>query len=85
MNALQCQLNEDEFDIQNYLDRGGLVDNTVQDLRALYNATAEFRNWSLPLCRIPIFQYFAYSLAVLGYFFFWRILFKTLKWYFGRQ
>lgn len=44
MNALQCQLNEDEFDIQNYLDRGGLVDNTVQDLRALYNATAEFRN-----------------------------------------
>lgn len=44
MNALQCQLNEDEFDIQNYFDRGGLVDNTVQDLRALYNATAEFRN-----------------------------------------
>ena len=70
MNSLQCQLNEDEFDFQNYLDRGGLMDNIVQDLRALYNTTAEFRNWSLPLCRIPIFQYFAYSLAVLGYFFF---------------
>lgn len=44
MNSLQCQLNEDEFDFQNYLDRGGLMDNIVQDLRALYNTTAEFRN-----------------------------------------
>ena len=34
-------LNEDEFDIQNYLFQGGSVDNTVQDLRALYYTMAE--------------------------------------------
>lgn len=27
-------LNEDEFVFQNYLNQGGSVDNTVQDLRA---------------------------------------------------
>lgn len=45
MNALQCQLNEDDFDIQNYLDEGRprSVDNTVQDLPALYHTIAEFR------------------------------------------
>lgn len=47
MNALQCQLNEDDFDIQNYLDEGRprSVDNTVQDLPALYHTIAEFRIW----------------------------------------
>lgn len=43
MNALQCQLNEDDFDIQNYLDEGRSVDNTVQDLPTLYHTIAEFR------------------------------------------
>lgn len=73
-------LNEDEFDIQNNLYQGWSVDNTMQDMRALYHTRAEFRNgliihWiyiskiitSLLLCRIPVFEYFAYSLALLGY------------------
>ena len=73
-------LNEDEFDIQNNLYQGWSVDNTMQDMHALYHTREDFRNglivhWiciskiitSLLLCRIPVFEYFAYSLALLGY------------------
>lgn len=73
-------LNEDEFDIQNNLYQEWSVDNTMQDMRALYHTRAEFRNgliihWiyiskiitSLLLRRIPVFEYFAYSSALLGY------------------
>ena len=81
-------LNEDEFDIQNYLYPGDSMDNTVQDLRALYHTIVElFIQFiskiitSLSLCRILSLRIFCLFLALLRY----KIIFFWPKWYFGHR